>query len=143
MTVIRPSGSWVTMWSRLAEAVSEALGSIASGRSPLHALCTSLRRTSTCARRSTSFPHRPYGQSIANYHWRHTPWATRDSTASSKVNRGTQIADAGQGRPEEMPCLQVLCNGIQNELDLLLGGLRPSCYLRAAVCISCRHTPQH
>ena len=53
MTVMRPSGSWVTMWSRLAEAVSEAFGSIASGRSPLHALCTSLRRTSTCACRGT------------------------------------------------------------------------------------------
>ncbi len=48
MTVIRPSGSCVTMWSLLAEAVSAALGSIASGRSPLQALCTSLRLTSTC-----------------------------------------------------------------------------------------------
>ena len=48
MTVMRPSGSRVTMWSRLAEAVSAALGSIASGRSPLQALCTSLRLTSTC-----------------------------------------------------------------------------------------------
>ena len=48
VTVMRPSGSRVTMWSRLAEAVSAALGSIASGRSPLQALCTSLRLTSTC-----------------------------------------------------------------------------------------------
>lgn len=35
------------MWSREAEAVSLALGSTARGRSPLQALCTSLRRTST------------------------------------------------------------------------------------------------
>ncbi len=47
VTVMRPSGSWVTMWSREAEAVSFALGSTARGRSPLQALCTSLRRTST------------------------------------------------------------------------------------------------
>lgn len=47
VTVMRPSGSWVTMWSREAEAVSLALGSTARGRRPLQALCTSLRRTST------------------------------------------------------------------------------------------------
>lgn len=47
VTVIKPSGSWVTMWSREAEAVSLALGSTARGRNPLQALCTSLRRTST------------------------------------------------------------------------------------------------
>ena len=57
MTVMRPSGSRVTMWSRLAEAVSAALGSIASGRSPLQALCTSLRRTSTCASATSHQPH--------------------------------------------------------------------------------------
>lgn len=58
MTVMRPSGSRVTMWSRLAEAVSAALGSIASGRSPLQALCTSLRLTSTCgAPRQISLSH--------------------------------------------------------------------------------------
>ena len=47
VTVSRPSASRVTMWSRLAASVEDALGSWARGRMPAQALSTSERRTLT------------------------------------------------------------------------------------------------
>ena len=47
MTVSRPSGSRVTMWSLLADSVLEALGSEARGLRPAQVLRTSERRTLT------------------------------------------------------------------------------------------------